>query len=115
MVGLQRAASREIISSRADRQRCRRHEPPAFWLHVIACALVAVGFLLATVNPRQLMLGFGALVAYFALNGILIATVKPSIHDRAYARSRDPGAYWLHILLQIAVVCALIAAALLWA
>jgi hypothetical protein len=103
-----------ITPTRADRAYARADEPVAFWFHVAAYAVVAFAFALgAAVRPRLMLLGFGTLLAYFALNAIGTGKLKPSIHDRVYTRSNDPGTFWFHILVETVVAAALLAAGVL--
>jgi hypothetical protein len=67
-----------------------------------------------SIGARLAILGFGLLFAYFAVHSISTGRVKPSIHDRVYLRSEDPGTFWFHVVVYFVVGLAFVASAALW-
>lgn len=100
-----------ITPMKADRPYLRFKEPAAYWLHIGAYALIT-GILVAAavLKMRLILLAAGTLLTYGALNAVRIGKVKPSIYDRIYTRSEDPGTFWFHVAVEAAVGSTLAAA-----
>ena len=105
----------QITPTSVDRTYLRAKEPGIFWFHVVAWAVVVAGFVAAAISPSLILLGIGTLLTYFVANDIRIGKIKPSIHDRIYTRSENPGTYWFHILINVVIACVLLALVLRYA
>jgi hypothetical protein len=64
--------------------------------------------------PDWLAFSFALLFAIGAVRAVRTGKLKPSLYDRVYLRSEEPGTFWFHVGVYVVVACAFIAAAATW-